>query len=192
MNPSRFAGLASCLVVASLTGCSIWSAEPKQSPPAAPVIAAAPEGGEYQAAWPVLEGFAIDPVADRAQKAGLVLDVGLSLRRQCPRTPAQFDFDQAEVRQRDQEALRTLAECLTRGPLAHRRLALVGHADAKGDPHYNVGLSLRRADAVKQVLVRQGVAANRIILASRGARDAVGYAGYTDAIDRRVDIRLVH
>ena len=42
------------------------------------------------------------------------------------------------------------------------RINLVGHADLSGSPDYNLRLSLRRADAVRQALVARGIAADRM------------------------------
>jgi OmpA-OmpF porin, OOP family len=41
------------------------------------------------------------------------------------------------------------------------RINLVGHADLSGSPDYNLRLSLRRADAVRQALVARGITADR-------------------------------
>ncbi len=51
------------------------------------------------------------------------------------------------------------------------RITATGHTDTSGSPEYNMGLSVRRANAVKAELVRQGVPAAAI------ATGGVGEAG---------------
>jgi outer membrane protein OmpA-like peptidoglycan-associated protein len=48
------------------------------------------------------------------------------------------------------------------------RLSVVGHTDTQGDKAYNVKLSMRRALAVKQLLVEGGVDATVIDISSHG------------------------
>lgn len=49
-----------------------------------------------------------------------------------------------------------------------RTIAIEGHTDSVGSEEYNLGLSQRRADAVKSYLVNQGVNAMRITTAGKG------------------------
>lgn len=70
--------------------------------------------------------------------------------------PVNFAFDDASVRQQDQPALSRFAQVAQRyygGSL----ITVEGFADPAGSAQYNLGLSRRRADAVKQYLVAQGV-----------------------------------
>jgi OOP family OmpA-OmpF porin len=64
-----------------------------------------------------------------------------------------------------------------------------GHTDSVGPDAYNQKLSQRRADAVKQVLVKDGVAANRVTSVgygeSRPVADNATEAGR--AVNRRVE-----
>ena len=48
------------------------------------------------------------------------------------------------------------------------KLMIVGHADVRGPGKYNVALSERRADAVKDYLVSQGIAADKIEIRAEG------------------------
>ena len=65
---------------------------------------------------------------------------------------------------------------------------LVGRADSRGTPEYNMALSDRRSQAVKDYLQRMGLPANRLDPGARGASstppggDEAGWAR-----DRRVD-----
>jgi OOP family OmpA-OmpF porin len=72
-------------------------------------------------------------------------------------------------------------------PATHVEVA--GHTDSVGPDAYNQKLSQRRADAVKQVLVKDGVAANRVTSVgygeSRPVADNATEAGR--AVNRRVE-----
>ena len=57
------------------------------------------------------------------------------------------------------------------GALAERteiRLTIEGHCDERGSEKYNLALGDRRANATKEFLVSQGVAANRLDTISYG------------------------
>ncbi len=71
--------------------------------------------------------------------------------------------------------------------------SVTGHADRAGPAEYNLGLSLRRADAVREALAARGIAAGRISVAGRGeVEPAVPTAdGVAEPANRRVEI-IVH
>jgi OOP family OmpA-OmpF porin len=48
------------------------------------------------------------------------------------------------------------------------RITATGHTDTSGPENYNMALSLRRANAVKDALVREGVPATAIAVIGRG------------------------
>jgi outer membrane protein OmpA-like peptidoglycan-associated protein len=52
-------------------------------------------------------------------------------------------------------------------------LMVEGHTDNKGGPSYNMNLSLNRANAVKKVLLSQGIAENRIQVKGYGDTNPV-------------------
>jgi peptidoglycan-associated lipoprotein len=105
-------------------------------------------------------------------------------------TDAYFDFDSANVKEQDQRVLNQLAECFTKGPLKGREMRLVGHADPRGEPEYNMVLGGKRADNVKSFIVQKGMPDAKIATSSRGEMDATGTdeAGWIK--DRRVDVML--
>lgn len=98
-----------------------------------------------------------------------------------------FEYDSAKVRRAAQVELRELAECLQRPPLAERELQVIGHADETGTEGYNEGLGMRRATAVADQLVAQGLDRNRLHARSAGERKADEPNAWDD---RRVVIRL--
>ncbi len=70
---------------------------------------------------------------------------------------------------------------------------ITGHADRAGVEAYNLQLSLRRANAVREELLARGVKASGISVAGRGeAENAVATAdGVREAANRRVEIILL-
>lgn len=77
-----------------------------------------------------------------------------------------FDFDSSVLRNAAQAELATIAEEADRRP--DTRVVLRGHADPRGTGAYNAGLSSRRAEAVREHLVKLGVERDRIVLAIYG------------------------
>ena len=71
-----------------------------------------------------------------------------------------FAHDASALRDQDEQVLRVVAETLETCP--RQRVLVEGHADAMGEGPYNFGLSLRRAQAVQDYLVAQGIDATRI------------------------------
>lgn len=71
-----------------------------------------------------------------------------------------FDFDSAELRPRNREILSRIAGVL----LASYgfKVYVYGHTDDQGDPEYNVGLSERRAEAVRGYLAEAGIPRERL------------------------------
>jgi outer membrane protein OmpA-like peptidoglycan-associated protein len=77
-----------------------------------------------------------------------------------------FDSDSAAVEPLVQADLRAVARNLLEYP--DSTVAVIGHTDDTGSPEYNQGLSERRAQAVRAVLVQQGVAPVRVRAIGRG------------------------
>ena len=77
-----------------------------------------------------------------------------------------FDYDRAEIRGDMIATLQGNATWLKSNP--NVRFTIEGHCDERGSEEYNLGLGDRRANAVKEFLVGQGVAANRINTVSYG------------------------
>jgi peptidoglycan-associated lipoprotein len=77
-----------------------------------------------------------------------------------------FDYDKYDLRADAQGVLRGQAAWLNQNP--SRTITIEGHCDERGTREYNLGLGDRRANAVKQYLQAQGVAASRIKTISYG------------------------
>ncbi len=77
-----------------------------------------------------------------------------------------FDHDSANIKQESKPSLTAIADMLKANKSL--KLYVVGHTDMTGGYDYNVGLSLKRANAVVKALVNEyGIAAQR--LAGKGA-----------------------
>lgn len=77
-----------------------------------------------------------------------------------------FDYDKAEIRPDMAGILQGDAAWLKSNP--NVRFTIEGHCDDRGSEEYNLGLGDRRANAVKEYLLAQGVPANRIMTISYG------------------------
>ena len=77
-----------------------------------------------------------------------------------------FEFDSAKI-SRDSEAILDKAvETLEANPSIKVRIE--GHTDSTGSEEYNLGLSQRRADAVRDHLVSKGIASERLEALGKG------------------------
>lgn len=112
------------------------------------------------------------------------------LRKLCNIDAAYFAFDSAHLDGKSQGALDQLADCFTKGAAKGKRMALVGHADPRGEDTYNMGLGQRRAGSVAVFLKKRGVPQDHMETSSRGEIDATGSDESGWARDRRVDIDL--
>ncbi len=96
--------------------------------------------------------------------------------------------DSAEVRGDLQRDLRALAQNLQRYP--DSTVQVIGHTDNTGAAAYNQNLSARRANAVGNVLINNGVSPRRIVTIGRGEDQPIA-SNQTPAgraLNRRVEI----
>ncbi|MGQ3299551.1 OmpA family protein [Reyranella sp.] len=99
-----------------------------------------------------------------------------------------FDWDRSNL---SAQALNTIKQAAgaykTKG---NARITATGHTDTSGAPAYNMALSLRRANAVKDALVREGVPATAIAVVGRGEQGLLVQTGpnVREPQNRRVEI----
>ena len=82
-----------------------------------------------------------------------------------------FDYDQFNIRDDQRASLQRNADYLRRWTTV--RVTVEGHADARGTNQYNLALGQRRAAAIRDYLVGTGVAADRLVVVSKGEEDPV-------------------
>jgi outer membrane protein OmpA-like peptidoglycan-associated protein len=101
-----------------------------------------------------------------------------------------FDFDKATLKPAAREVLADVVQDMRSN--ARLRAELVGHADSTGPANYNMGLSQRRAEAVRNYLVDQGIPAAHLSLDWKGETQPIApnttRAGR--AQNRRVEITV--
>ena len=102
-----------------------------------------------------------------------------------------FDFDSAKLTPEALKIVHSAAEQAKAG--GSSRIVLTGHADRAGPAKYNVGLSQRRADAVKAELVREGLSATEISTIAKGETEPLVPTadGVPEPQNRRVEI-VIH
>jgi OOP family OmpA-OmpF porin len=101
-----------------------------------------------------------------------------------------FDFDRSNIRPDGQAVIdRVLADAAARGGVL---ISATGHADRSGPEDYNMALSLRRADAVREALIAGGVSPDAITVAGRGESEPAVPTpdGVKEQANRRVEIVL--
>ena len=67
---------------------------------------------------------------------------------------------------------------------------MIGHADSVGRTAFNDSLSLKRADAVRRILIQAGIRAGKIDTVGRGSREPLvpTAEGVSEPRNRRVEI----
>lgn len=90
----------------------------------------------------------------------------------------KFDFDKSQVKEESYGDIKSLADFMKQYP--QTTTVVEGHTDSVGSDAYNQGLSERRANAVRDVLVNQyGVEGGRV--------NAVGYGEAQPVADNATD-----
>ncbi len=123
-------------------------------------------------------------IADTRRTAmGLIMTLGSNSIR--------FDFDKADLRPGNREILSRIAGILTM--LKGYHISVFGYTDDIGTQEYNLRLSERRAEAVRNYLVKAGLDPKIIIAKGYGKSDprVPGDSPAARAANRRVEIAIV-
>jgi outer membrane protein OmpA-like peptidoglycan-associated protein len=103
--------------------------------------------------------------------------------------PVQFEFDSATISPAARDQLDALAEGIKLLP-AGRSVFIEGHTDAIGTDEYNRRLSLRRAESVKDYLVKlHGIDPQRLQAAGFGKQQPIAGVDPYSGANRRVQFR---
>jgi peptidoglycan-associated lipoprotein len=78
----------------------------------------------------------------------------------------RFDYDKATIAAAEKAKLTGNAAWMQKN--SSSKMLIEGHCDQRGSTEYNLSLGERRANAVKQMMVSQGISASRITTVSFG------------------------
>jgi peptidoglycan-associated lipoprotein len=109
-------------------------------------------------------------------------------REQLGNLVVYFEFDRSEVRSDFNAMLAAHGRYLASDP--NLRIRLEGHVDERGSREYNIGLGENRAQAVRQILLLQGVSAAQLSTVSYGEERpaAFGSDEQSYSLNRRVEL----
>jgi outer membrane protein OmpA-like peptidoglycan-associated protein len=101
-----------------------------------------------------------------------------------------FDFDKSDITPEASRVIQQAAANAKSGGVS--RIQATGHTDRAGTESYNMALSIRRANAVKGALVRQGIPENEIVVIGKGETQPLVPTpdGVREPQNRRVEILL--
>ncbi len=99
-----------------------------------------------------------------------------------------FDFDKSTLTPRAMDIVKEAARVAKSGQSA--KVTCTGHTDTAGPASYNLALSLRRANTVKDALIREGVSATTITVLGKGETQLLVATkdGVREPQNRRVEI----
>jgi peptidoglycan-associated lipoprotein len=93
------------------------------------------------------------------------------LNDEMPLGDVKFDYDQSTIKDDQRGILQKNADWMRRWTTT--RVSIEGHADARGTNEYNLALGDRRARAVMDYLAGLGIAADRMVVVSKGEESPV-------------------
>ena len=159
---SKKLGLIAIFMTVLITGCSSTSTTDDQISDDSVATGAATGSG--------VSGSSLDDLAANAD------------------TVFYFDFDKSVLKPEAKAALRIHANALRNNP---RSVRLEGHADERGTREYNMALGERRANAVKEFLMLEGVSGSILEVISYGEESpiALGSDSQSWALNRRVEMK---
>lgn len=202
-------GLLICAMVLSLVSCAANTQQQKGTAVGAGVGAAAGAGlgqaigrntestligAAIGAAVGGLAGNQIGAYMDRQERAlrdSMAQSRSASIQREQDVLQATFDsevlfdFDSAQLKPGGQVELNRVAEVLKR--YNQTTITVEGHTDSTGPEEYNLQLSQRRAQAVKDALIQRGVEEWRVKAVGFGESQP---SSSSNAQNRRVNIRI--
>ncbi len=105
-----------------------------------------------------------------------------------------FKFDSTELTAQGQQQVIELSEVLVKSLQGGKQAMLIGHTDKKGDAAYNMSLSKRRAEAVKNVLIENNPDLRNALQTRGKGEEELRYLGNDETdhqLNRRVEMQLL-
>jgi peptidoglycan-associated lipoprotein len=165
MKVRRYVWLTTIVLFVTLTvtACAKKLPPPPPPPPPAPPAAPAPPPPP-----PPAPAAAPAPAPPRPLSEDEVFSRKTvnELNAEMPLGDVSFDYDMALVRDDQRAILQKNADYLRRWVSV--RVTVEGHADARGTNEYNLALGERRGNAVKDYMTGLGIAAERMVVISKG------------------------
>ena len=105
---------------------------------------------------------------------------------------ALFDFDKAVLKEQGKVELHKLDEYIKSKGIKVVDIDVIGHTDSMGSVEYNQALSERRATAVKEYMVSEGINGNIVDASGEGESNPVADNSTEEgrALNRRVDVHV--
>lgn len=154
---------------------------PKAQPAAAPKVAPAPVVAPEPVKQEVTKAVALEKVME--VKAAEVCPPKINLH-------INFKFDSAEIEQESVGRVNKFADFLKCTP--DYKAKIIGHTDSIGSEAYNQKLSQKRADAVRNMIIKDGVPSDKITTSAKGETEPIA-TNKTDegrAENRRIEAEL--
>lgn len=100
-----------------------------------------------------------------------------------------FNLDSAVIRPQSYRTIGLIADCLHHPYLSGYRFIVVGHTDATGRREYNLELSQKRADVIRQILITTfRIPPDRVQAVGLGEEQLRDSAKPDSAVNRRVQL----
>lgn len=105
---------------------------------------------------------------------------------------ALFDHDKSVLKQAGKDAMHALDEKIKSKGATVFDIDVIGHTDSDGTEEYNQALSIRRAEAVKNFMVSEGINAGIIDVIGKGELSPIADNRTREgrALNRRVEIHV--
>ncbi len=107
-----------------------------------------------------------------------------------------YDYNRSTIRKKSKETMNTIIDIMKEYP--EIRIELNGYADVRGDFMYNIELSQKRADRARDYLIKNGIAADRIVSQGLGetnilnhCKEGVECTNDEHQINRRTEFRAI-
>jgi outer membrane protein OmpA-like peptidoglycan-associated protein len=166
------------------------TAPPAVSDPAAPMQPGAPAEPEAPFVTPTdpsqpAQPAPVAPADDRATAPQAAPSAQTAQACETRKAVVYFGMNSTSVEDQTKDAITQAAAAS--GACQVQSVSLVGHADPSGAASYNMELSRQRGEAVKDLLVDQGISASVIQVDAQGENSPTGNAEQ----NRRVEVEIV-